>query len=54
MARSQSRAREYIKHYGLHRKSVSQQMGRSRHAVMSKLAKVVVSLRCVDPVHAKC
>ena len=27
---------EYVKHYGLHRKSVSQQMGRSRHAVMTK------------------
>ena len=34
---------EYIKHYGLHRKSVSQQMGRSRHAVMSKLAKASLS-----------
>ena len=30
---------EYVNHYGLHRKSVSQQMGRSRHAVMSKTAK---------------
>ena len=30
---------EYIKRYGLHRKSVSQQMGRSRHAVLGKLAK---------------
>jgi hypothetical protein len=29
---------EYVKHYGLHRKSVSQQMGRSRAAVMKKLA----------------
>ena len=35
---------EYIKHYGLHRKSVSQQMGRSRHAVMTKLAKVSLSV----------
>lgn len=30
---------EYVKRYGLHRKSVSQQMGRSRHAVLGKLAK---------------
>ena len=25
---------DYVKHYGLRRKSVSQQMGRSRHALM--------------------
>lgn len=30
---------EYVKHYGLHRKSVSRQMGRSRHAVLGKLGK---------------
>lgn len=30
---------EYVKRYGLHRKSVSQQMGRARHAVLGKLAK---------------
>lgn len=38
---------EYIKHYGLHRKSVSQQMGRSRAAVMQKLAEAHLPARAV-------
>lgn len=38
---------EYIKHYGLHRKSVSQQMGRSRAAVLKKLAVAQIQPRAV-------
>jgi hypothetical protein len=38
---------EYVKHYGLHRKSVSQQMGRSRAAVMKKLGDAHLQARAV-------
>lgn len=38
---------EYVKHYGLHRKSVSQQMGRARHAVMTKLGQSKIEARAV-------
>ncbi len=38
---------EYIKHYGLHRKSVSQQMGRSRAAVMTKLTQAQIEALAV-------
>jgi len=38
---------DYVKHYGLRRKSVSQQMGRSRHALMKKLAEAQIEPRAV-------